>query len=195
MKDKFIRILSPITLAVVLFLDAAVIGYGIFAVKQVVRVRSTASIFFAAIEVIAIIVAILVTREILTNGIIFREDEFEISGLDDKNIFDYTNIAQSEVFKDDAPSFVKNFVDRHAMLTLTLKDGEVVSIDIGLCQKHTLEQLQKEICARCSIPYSPVQQRNKTGWFKKEQAPETPAPEDIKDDTEGTQDIQTDIDE
>ena len=32
MKDKFIRILSPMTLAVVILLDLAVIGYGVFAV-------------------------------------------------------------------------------------------------------------------------------------------------------------------
>ena len=37
MKDKFIRILSPMTLAVVILLDLAVIGYGVFAVYRLTQ--------------------------------------------------------------------------------------------------------------------------------------------------------------
>ena len=37
MKEKFMRILSPVTIAVVAILDVAVIGYGIFAIKKIIQ--------------------------------------------------------------------------------------------------------------------------------------------------------------
>lgn len=49
MKDKFLRILSPITLAVVAILDAAVIGYGIYAIKRLIAVQNTTVIIFCSL--------------------------------------------------------------------------------------------------------------------------------------------------
>lgn len=172
MKDKFIRIISPVTLAVVLVLDIAVAAYSGFAIQKLTHTRSAATIFFAAVEVLAIIVAILVTREVLKNGVIFRDDEFEFSGLDENNLFDYNTIVKAEAFKDEAPSLVKNFVDRHAVLTLTLKDDKVITIDIGLCKKQTLEKIQKEICTRCHIDYHPPAIPTKLNLKKKTNKPD-----------------------
>lgn len=167
MKDKFIRVLSPITAAVILLLDVSVVAYGIFAVKKVIELRSAAAIFFAAVEVAAIIIAVLVTRETLRNGVVFREDEFEFTGLDDNNIFDYNDIENVESYKDTTPSLVKNFIDRHSVLTLTLKEDKVVTIDIGLSRKYTLDLIYKEICQRCGMEYVPPEPIPKYSLFKK----------------------------
>lgn len=166
-KDKFIRVLSPITAAVILLLDVSVVAYGIFAVKKVIELRSAAAIFFAAVEVAAIIIAVLVTRESLRNGVVFREDEFEFTGLDDNNIFDYNDIENVESYKDTTPSLVKNFIDRHSVLTLTLKEDKVVTIDIGLSRKYTLDLIHKEICQRCGMEYVPPEPIPKYSLFKK----------------------------
>lgn len=185
MKDKFIRVLSPITAAVILLLDIAVVAYGVFAVKKVIELRSAAAIFFAAVEVAAIIIAILVTRESLKNGVVFREDEFEFTGLDDNNIFDYSNIENVESFKDTTPSLVKNFIDRHSVLTLTLKEDKVVTIDIGLSPKYTLDLIHKEICQRCGMDYVPPAPIPKYSLFKKGVIEEKPE-ENSKDSGEET---------
>lgn len=151
MKDKFIRILSPITLCVVAILDIAVIAYAFFAVKQLMRNQSATTIIFALIEIFAIVIAVLVTREVFKNGVIFHDDEAEFLGLDSDNIFDYENITKVETFKDTAPSFVKNFVDRQAKIIITLKDEQVITIDIGLCTKHTLELIKRELLSRTGL--------------------------------------------
>lgn len=177
MKDKFIRVLSPITAAVILLLDVSVVAYGIFAVKKVIELRSAAAIFFAAVEVAAIIIAVLVTRETLRNGVVFREDEFEFTGLDDNNIFDYNDIENVESYKDTTPSLVKNFIDRHSVLTLTLKEDKVVTIDIGLSRKYTLDLIHKEICQRCGMEYVPPEPIPKYSLFKKGITEEKPEEE------------------
>lgn len=148
MKDKFIRTLSPITVAVVGILDIAVICYGVFAVKKIIQIQRMSVIFFAAIEVLAIIVAILVTKEIFSNGVKFHDDELEFTGLDANNIFDYNDIVKVETQKDDKASFVKNFVDRQSKIIFTLKDEKVVTIDIGLTTKNTLKNIESEINRR-----------------------------------------------
>ena len=63
MKDKFIRILSPMTLAVVILLDLAVIGYGVFAVYRLTQVLTGMTVIFAFFEIAAIVFAVLTTKE------------------------------------------------------------------------------------------------------------------------------------
>lgn len=145
MKDKFLRILSPITLAVVAILDAAVIGYGIYAIKRLIAVQNTTIIIFALCDLAAIIMAILVTKEVLSNGVKFHNDEMEFTGLDNDSIFAYADIEKVETEKDTKPSFVKNFVDRQSKVILTLKDERVVTIDVGLTTKNGLKKIEDEI--------------------------------------------------
>ena len=114
MKDKFLRILSPITLAVVAILDAAVIGYGIYAIKRLIAVQNTTIIIFALCDLAALIIAVLVTKEVLSNGVKFYSDEMEFTGLDKDSIFAYADIEKVETEKDTKPSFVKNFIDRQS---------------------------------------------------------------------------------
>lgn len=148
MKDKFIKIISPIQIAVVGILDVAVVAYLIFAIVKLIHNPKASIIFFAAGVVVALVVAFLVTKEVLTNGVIFHDDELEFTGLDSDNIFDYNDIVRVETEKDDKPSFVKNFVDRQSKIILTLRDGKVVTIDIGITTKATLKKVSDEIKSR-----------------------------------------------
>lgn len=150
MKDKFLRILSPITLAVVAILDAAVIGYGIYAIKRLTAVQNATIIIFAVCDLAALIIAALVTKEVLSNGVKFHNDEMEFTGLDNDSIFAYADIEKVETEKDTKPSFVKNFVDRQSKVILTLKDERVVTIDVGLTTKNGLAAIEKEINERIS---------------------------------------------
>lgn len=150
MKDKFLRILSPITLAVVAILDAAVIGYGIYAIKRLIAVQNATIIIFAVCDLAALIIAALVTKEVLSNGVKFYGDEMEFTGLDNDSIFAYADIEKVETEKDTKPSFVKNFVDRQSKVILTLKDERVVTIDVGLTTKNGLKKIEDEINNRIS---------------------------------------------
>ena len=150
MKDKFLRILSPITLAVVAILDAAVIGYGIYAIKRLIAVQNTTIIIFALCDLAALIIAVLVTKEVLSNGVKFYSDEMEFTGLDKDSIFAYADIEKVETEKDTKPSFVKNFIDRQSKVILTLKDERVVTVDVGLTTKNGLAAIEKEIDERIS---------------------------------------------
>lgn len=150
MKNKFLRILSPITLVVVAILDAAVIGYGIYAIKRLIAVQNATIIIFAVCDLAALIIAALVTKEVLSNGVKFYGDEMEFTGLDNDSIFAYADIEKVETEKDTKPSFVKNFVDRQSKVILTLKDERVVTIDVGLTTKNGLKKIEDEINSRIS---------------------------------------------
>lgn len=148
MNNKFMRILSPIQLAVVGILDIAVIGYLIFAIKRLIQNPRTTVIIFTAGVAVALIIAILVTKEVLSHGVKFLDDEMEFTGIDGENIFSYDNIASVETKKDDKASLVKNFVDRQSQIILTLEDGKVVTISIGLTTKSSLKKIGDEIRTR-----------------------------------------------
>lgn len=173
MKNKFVRIISPITLSVVLILDIAVLGFTVFAVQKVIELHDAKSIFFAAVVVFAIIVGILVTIEVLKNGIIFHDDELEFTGIDDKNIFPYDTIEEIETYQDITASLKKNFVDRHALIMITQTDKTVTTIDVGLATRGTLKKIRTELAAyigddkiKCTEPktaevFKQMQNKNK----------------------------------
>lgn len=158
MKDKFIRILSPIQIFVVDLLDIAVIGYAIFAVKTLAKRQATSVIFFAACVVVALIVAVLVTKEIVSHGVKFHDDELEFTGIDNDNIFAYDDIVKVETEKDEKASLIKNFVDRQSKIIFTLKDEKVVTIYIGITTKSTLKKVSDEIISR--LPESAQSETN-----------------------------------
>ncbi|MGN1122837.1 MAG: hypothetical protein ACI4RR_00720 [Eubacterium sp.] len=148
MKDKFIRVISPITLLVVIVLDIAVIGFAVFTVKKIIEFTTVFVIIFAVFEAFALIVAALVTKEILTQGVIFRENELEFTALDENNIFTYSDIISVKTEKFDKASLVKNFNDRHSNIEFTLTGDSIITVDIGLTSKKTLKKLYDEILTR-----------------------------------------------
>lgn len=150
MNNKFMRILSPIQLAVVGILDIAVICYLIFAIKRLIQNPKTTVIIFTAGVAVALIIAILVTKEVLSHGVKFLDDEMEFTGIDGENIFSYDNIVSVKTHKDDKASLVKNFIDRQSQVILTLKNGQTVTIAIGITTKSTLKKIGDEISSRIS---------------------------------------------
>ena len=150
MKKKFIRIISPITIIVIALLDIAVIGFAVFSVKKIIEVQNLYSIFFGIIEVLAIVVAVLVTKETISHGIAFYEDRLEFTGIDDKNVFSYSDITEVETYQDTKASLKKNFIDRHSLIMITMNDDTVTTIDIGLTSKKLLIKFKKELAEHIS---------------------------------------------
>lgn len=151
MKEKKVKILSPMQLIVVGILDIAVIVLGIMAIKKIIIFANMQNIFFIVCEVFALIIAILTTKEILSHSVIFRDDEFEFTGIDENNLFEYENVVGIEAEKDEAPSFIKNMIDRESKLTLKLKNEQEITINLGFTTKNTLQQICDEICDRIGI--------------------------------------------
>lgn len=187
MKEKFMRILSPVTIAVVAILDAAVVGYGIFAIKKIMQAPRGPVIFFALCELVALVIAVLVTKETFSNGVKFYDDEMEFVGLDSENIFNYDDIVDIKTEKDTAPSFTKNFIDRQSKIILTLKDDKIITIDIGITTKNALAEIEKEIKSRVGI-------EDNTEDIPEADAPvtETPETETPEADTHVTEAPETD---
>lgn len=163
MKDKTIRIISPTVTAIIAILDAAVLGYGIFAVIKLIKQFSTISIIFAVIEVFAIVIAVLVSKEVLSNGVIFSDDEAEFTGVDENNIITYEDVKEIEAYKDTAASLTKNFDMRHALIMFTMKDKKVITIDLGIVQNSTINKILDEFKARTNaenISFNQVKKPN-----------------------------------
>ena len=167
--ERFIRIISPLTVITIFIADIAVIFFAVFAVKKLMQAPSGMLIIMALLELMAIVVAVLVTKQIFSEGIAFREDEFEFIGLDDKNVFEYENIYNVTYEKDTKVSFVKNFIDRHSIIYIEDKNHDITSIDIGLTTKYTTELVAKEICERCGINFVPHKPDEKFSFKKKKQ--------------------------
>lgn len=148
MKDKKINIISPAVAIIVAILDLAVLGYGIFAAVKLVEQFSSLSIIFAVIEVFALVIAVLVSKEVLSNGVIFRDDEAEFTGVDDNNIITYEDVREIEAYKDTAASLTKNFDMRHALIMFTMKDKKVNTIDLGLMPNSTINKILDEFRER-----------------------------------------------
>jgi len=167
MKDKTIRIISPVVTAIIAILDAAVLGYGIFAVVKLIQQIGTMSIIFAVIEVFALVVAILVSKEVLSNSVIFRDDEAEFTGVDDNNVILYDEVKEIEAYKDTAASLTKNFDMRHALIMFTMKDKKVNTIDLGIVANSTINKILDEFKARTNAESINFNQVKKTELFGK----------------------------
>ena len=145
MKKKFIRIISPITLVVIALLDIAVTGFAVFSVIKILEAQNLYAIFFGALELLAIVVAVLVTKETVSNGIAFYEDRFEFTGIDDNNVFSYSDITEVETYKDTKASLKKNFIDRQTLIMITLNDETVTTVNLGLTSKKALTEFKTEL--------------------------------------------------
>ena len=145
MKNKFYRIISPVTFLVVLVLDISVIAYAVFAVKKLLENLSVYSVIFAIIDLFAIVVGALVSKYVISQGIVFNETLFEFTALDENNIFNYDDIANIKINKDTKASLKKNFNDRQSQIIIEEKDGKVTTVDIGLTSMKKLKKIENEI--------------------------------------------------
>ena len=145
MKNKFYHIISPVTFLVVLVLDISVIAYAVFAVKKLLENLSVYSVIFAIIDLFAIVVGALVSKYVISQGIVFNETSFEFTALDENNIFNYDDIANIKINKDTKASLKKNFNDRQSQIIIEEKDGKVTTVDIGLTSMKKLKKIENEI--------------------------------------------------
>ncbi|MGN0531834.1 MAG: hypothetical protein ACI4IN_03460 [Eubacterium sp.] len=145
MKNKLIRTISPITLAIVLAFDAATIGYVIYAIQKFKTGYDGWTIVFGIIMIFALLLAIFLTLDVIKTGVIFRENELEFNSVDDNNVFKYTDIEKVETSRDVKASLRKNFVDRYSMVIIHLRDGSVVTIELGLTTGKKLTKIRTEI--------------------------------------------------
>lgn len=145
MKNKLYRIISPVTLLVVLALDAATVAYAVFAVKKLVQNVSVYYVLFAIIDLFAIVVAVLVSKYVVSQGIVFGDETFEFTAHDENNVFNYDDVENIKIHKDTKASLKKNFNDRQSQIIITLKNGGVVTVDIGLTSMKKLKKIENEI--------------------------------------------------
>ena len=143
MKNKFIRIISPITFCVVLLLDIGVVAFGITAVKKIIEVANFYTVSFVIIEIISLVICFFVSREVISNGVKFGENEFEFTAIDENGTF---KSVKGE--KDNSVSFKKNFIDRFSHIYIETTDGNTTTIDLGLTTSKKLNKVVNEIKAR-----------------------------------------------
>ncbi|MBQ9530960.1 MAG: hypothetical protein IJR70_02695 [Eubacterium sp.] len=148
MKNKFIRIISPMSLAMAIILDTAVIYYIIYAFNKLEEKLSAINILFAIIAFLSLILAIFYSREVIRHGIRFSENEFEITFLDENNFFRYDDIQSIETYIDTKASLKKNFVDRYSRITLNLDDNSSVTLELGITTKKKLKKIEEELSQR-----------------------------------------------
>lgn len=148
MKEKFIRIISPITLVVVLLLDCATVCFSVIAVKKTIQQISAVHFAFDFIMLVVFAAAVLVTKSTLTAGVKFSGDGLEFTAIDNDNVFSYADIERVETKRDSKASLTKNFNDRHSYILLHLTQDRIAAIDIGLTTKRTLAKIEKEINLR-----------------------------------------------
>ena len=148
MKNKFIRIISPITFCVVLLLDIGVVAFGITAVKKIIEVANFYTVSFVIIEIISLVICFFVSREVISNGVKFGENEFEFTAIDENGTFKYDEIKSVKGEKDNSVSFKKNFIDRFSHICIETTDGSTTTIDLGLTTTKKLNKVVNEIKAR-----------------------------------------------
>lgn len=148
MKEKFFRIISPVTLTVVVILDVAIVAFAAFSVKKLLYFANFYAILFAICEVLALVLAVFVTKDVVTQGIKFSDTQLEFTNFDKDNIFSYDEILSVETQKDKKASLVKNFRDRQSRIILNLTDGRVITVDIGITSDKVLKEAADEIISR-----------------------------------------------
>lgn len=136
------------SLAMALILDTAVIYYIIYAFNKLGEKLSAINTLFAIIAFCSLLLAIFYSREVIRHGIKFKENEFEITFLDENNVIRYEDIESLESFIDTKASLKKNFVDRYSRLTINLKDESAITLELGLTTKRKLRRIEEEIRSR-----------------------------------------------
>ena len=142
---KFVRCVSIFALAVAIILDTAC---AVFSVYSIISLRERADfwgIAFVVIMLFSDVLGVLFTKETLSNGVKFFDDYVEFTGIDENNVYKYSDIERIEASRDTKASFRKNFVDRYSNVTLYLKDESVVCIQLGLTSGKTLKKITDEL--------------------------------------------------
>ena len=100
MKNKLSRIISPVTLLIVLALDAATVAYAVFAVKKLIQNVSVYSVLFAIIDLFAIVDTVLESKYVETQGIVIGDKTFEFTAHVENNVYNYDDVENIKIHKD-----------------------------------------------------------------------------------------------
>lgn len=144
MKDKFILCLSPITAGVSLAMLAAVVANGYFCVEKISDGFDWKVAVYVLTEIVVAAVVVLMIKEMFKTGVRFTGDRVEFTGVDENNVFEYAHIVKVQTGKDTKASLKKNFVDRYSHIVIYLDDDSVVTIELGLTTKRTLNKIDTE---------------------------------------------------
>lgn len=148
MKDKFIRIISPITAAVAALLDCAAVFLCVMVIQKIGNKLDFWQISFCIITVASVIIAVLYTKEVFSNGVNFRENVVEFVGIDEDNILEYSHIVKAESYKDTKASFKKKITERFSLLIIALDDGTQVTVNLGYTTNKTLNRILSNLNSR-----------------------------------------------
>lgn len=147
---KFINTTSIITAVVVLLLDISIVAFLVLCTQKMMEQVNASGVIFAVMMVFAAIVAIKVTANQFKTGIEFEDDKCVFNALDSDNEFFYKDIEKIEIQKDDKISFTKNFIDRYGHIALTMSDGRIHTITLGLVTRKKLVKIKEQIEMRKS---------------------------------------------
>ncbi len=135
-------------LPVVLLFDAAIAYYTYIAVLKIMADKGVFASLFLALQVGAMIIAALTTREVLRHGVLLTDSEIVFTALDFDNKVRYDEIERIEVVKDTKASLRKNFISRYSSLVFYLNDDTVLTVELGITTKRKLNQIENEINTR-----------------------------------------------
>lgn len=145
MNDKFIRVLSPVSLAVSFLIDIAVAVLTVSAFTDKNKTADFWHIAFYIIIVFAIIFAVSFTKEVFGYGVKFKDKSVEFVGADDENEIEYSSVLKVESYKDTKASFKKKLVERYSLIILTLDNGTQMTITLGYTTSKTLNKITDEL--------------------------------------------------
>lgn len=146
MKKDFFRIISPFSIFIATVLDIGSIWLSVFVIKDLTSGNAdTMSIIFAVMVVFAVILAVLFTKEIFSNGIIFYDDRCEFNAIDNDNVIYYKDIKSIEDYKDTKASLRKGFNERNSLIIFNLNNNTMHTINIGFTTSRTLKKAIEKI--------------------------------------------------
>lgn len=148
MKDKFIRIVQPLSLAFMIITSLAAALLLVLAIKRITNVITFVTVAYLVIVLSVLIISVRSIFQSLKNGVDFKKDGFTFTGLDDNNKYCYSDIIKAEAVKDTKASLKKKYVQRYSNIILYLKDDTVATIELGFTTKKKLETVLNEINSR-----------------------------------------------
>lgn len=148
MEKKFIRVISPFSLAVTLVSDIAVIVLARLAIDRLKVTVDAYSIIFIAVIAFSAVLACGLSIQLFRNGVKFDMEKMEFTAIDDNNVFYYKEIEKIETIRDTKASLRKNLVDRYSRIIIYTVNNEIATIELGLTTYRALKKIEQEIQKR-----------------------------------------------
>ena len=145
MKNKFIRVIQPLSLLSLILLISCSAALLCIGIKLVINNVNFYSVCILIISITVLITAVVSLFRSMKNGVTFDEAGFRFSGLDGENEFGYFYVEKAEGHRDAKASFKKSFTDRYSSVILHLNDGSAVTVELGYTTKRNLDKIVDEI--------------------------------------------------